>query len=624
MKKSIPFLIFVLFLTALVPSASADSESLMVIVVEEDREYGVGDRVNLTIHVFYEGKYVDADEIKVTVEAKSTRNVTATRTDTGRYDASFTIDVDDVSYDDVEARVRVEYGEFSAGEWARFQVYRLTVTAAVNNPAPARGETVEVTAVVRNDSAYYDPDEITISVEVEDEGPDEEEELEVRKTGIGVYKANYTISPQDNESHTYDFYARIKDGELHDYHRVEAELVHYLVWYRNTTDYFNDSNPSFDLFVSDMKDRAVVNASVMFEYWLDTKSRATPRDDWDLKGTTDSTGRVSFEIDHELSDIEEIDIEGRVEAGNTQYFRGEINYEDEGWETWERYNNPDPEPDSHGLDVVMPSKRYYYEPEKESSVDFRAYMDGEPYTGNLTAFGFTHHEMVVHETVEIEDGDFSLEFRTPPLPDRSPTETLELEFQVYGDDRSWLSEEWMTIAPARFPFDFELKFDIESLNIGERTTVVIDNEEFKGYTGGVSCWPYQGKETTITSENYMEIMKGMWEGWECWSGHDMGSMAALSDHNGTGELSGELYLPEFWSDEERFMVFVGIYDPLGEDILLTLHYGGAVLEEGEGTSGEEEEDDGGFLPGFTGLELVSGLLAVAVLHKIGRKNKKQS
>ena len=99
-KKSIPFLIFVLFLTALVPSASADDESLMVIVVEEDREYSVGDRVNLTIHVFYGGEYVDADEMTITVEGESTRNVSAGKTDIGRYDVSFIIGEDDVSYDD--------------------------------------------------------------------------------------------------------------------------------------------------------------------------------------------------------------------------------------------------------------------------------------------------------------------------------------------------------------------------------------------------------------------------------------------------------------------------------------------------------------------------------------------
>ena len=668
MRKFMPLLIIGLLFMPLLPLVSGEDEAFMVIVTKAEKDYEVGDTVDFTIHVFLEAEYVKADMVNITLNpySNTTRYLDFTNESTGRYKVSFTIGRDDVVGGYVWGKVDVEYGELSASEYIDIAVYHLEVRSTISNPMPSKGDTVEITSIVTNKSVNYDPDEVKFYLYKDDERYQWNatgEELQTTKASTGVYKTSYTINPQDNESHVYEFETKAIDGDEEEFAWVEATLKYYQVWYNsstceettesyeiNETTFWRWENQTFCLFVADMEGKAVSGAEITvmmrYHYYNYSRESSHSRPSTEVENyttyvpitnTTDSTGKATISIPESYS----YDCDSWYEDWYWEPEEKGAKMMDEirGWvnatyrQRFVSFNDPllgrEESAPYYFFWVRIIDAKPFYQPEKETTIEFR--VNKMPPNGTLHVYAYSESNVLLHENVSVtkteEDIKFSLTFTTPPLPQEKSYTDVQFYFfggkskmgKIWVDNIVW---EWIFISEQKVSFTRDVIFTVDSLVVGGKTKVTVDDSRFEGYHGFILAGPY------VTSLE--GFLRGGGERWHSWT--EMGIMGYGFPlvETGPGTFSGEFGLPSFWSNEgledtregwvHYFRIVVVFYNPDNDE---PLHVGVLDLKPGEsGTGGEFDDDDdgGGFLPGFTMPVLVFGVSFVTMVYR--RRKKK--
>ncbi len=611
MKRFLPLLITGLLILTLLPVPThADEEALKVIVLREEKDYDIGDEMVLNIHVFYEGEYLDPDELNITLGFGG-RAISSQKTETGKYSASITIQKEDVDEDgDLVILTRAYYGDYDSLSYEVIPIstYVHTLAVTIDNPLPKKGDTITVTAKVMNGTTLVDPDEIELWF---DDDRRAEDELELTKASTGIYTVSYLVNPDDNESHVYEFEVEAKVGDNWLDGGVDATLRYYQVWYHNTSDFSKSNDLSFEVCVADLQGKVAPSVSVYLEYYLDVWSRSA---EGELNDTTGANGRVAFTIpvtDNKLP--EELEIDGWVQGPQ---YRQEI-------DSWINFENDaddddDDEPDEDGLDVILPGGEEAYEAGKNAKIDCKAYLNGTPYQGKLTVFANNMEELVLAKTLDVQDGSFTLDVAVPPATG-ARFDFLTLAFQSYQDGTTYGDEEWLFVGDGLLGIDFGLDLSIGTLKPGASSKVVAKEPAAAGYQGFVLCRPYYGSETTVTAANFMDIMEEAGQGWEVIGEEGEWEGGWYLQEQQDGSFQGDMSIPGFWSSEEKFIVMVVLRDPADDEGPGSVYVDGAIIKNGESSSSDGDDDDGGFLPGFMGLEFLPAL-CVALLW-ISRKKR---
>jgi len=620
-KKNIALLAAVLAVLTLLPAVSASREELKVIMTTDAVHYNAGDEVTLTIHVLCGFEYVDPDELDVIVDCYQApdRSIETTKEDTGIYTASFVIEDNDIGWDgEVSVDAEVEY----QGHWdchgVYFRAYHLEVSTTIDTSWPEKGDTVELRAIVTNNSRNYDPESVLVVVYVDRVGDNYQhyEMLETTRVSEGVYTASYPIDPQDNESHSYEFETWVDDGGVSaTYFPLEVELKHYLVWCYDGAGSRDGSTADFNVHVVDREGKAVQGATIWLQYSLIDES-GWSKGRGVVNGTTNNHGTSSFSIDYTGGEF--IGVEGWANASHHQRFEGVVDPEG---------NYVSVEGDDYigwGFEVMHENDKHFHEEEKETRFDFRAYMDTKEYEGEyVDVYAYTRLGTLHKERVQVADDDtFSVTLTTPRVPEGE--KHIRLRFFFRADESNSYRSSSESVSVTKEPlFELDAPFELEALEPGKVSRITAEGKGLEGYLNYALCVPYDGQKKEVTAENYAELTKKVDESWKCWTGGyylpaDQCPLVA----DGDGEFTGELYCLPGWEDVERFLVLVVFYRyDFGEDIGF-VHAGALILGQGEEGSfrGEDDDDEGSFeIAGMNGWAVMGLLLAVLVAGFIAVK-----
>jgi hypothetical protein len=363
-----------LVIGALVPQASAERDSLKVIILAENAEYKTGDNISLEVQVFDSAQLVEADVISVYVRTHSSRDekeIAVEQTSTGKYKGSYEVQDEDYylwfsAY--AESGTDSDYAEFNA------QIFeeRLELDIHFSHQSQAYlwpGQSVTATLTTNYRNEPVDVDEFTYIQMVGED--DTLIELSEERVSEGVYKVFITI---DNvlENTEYELRARALYANAQDQASAQITINVLTVWYHLET--MAGHTATFSLGVADQKGKAVENAKVtIFQ---------SP----ELMEYTDENGLALFSVTGVSNGRT---IKGQAEYGElVQSFSGYIYPEDE----------PEDEGPSHqGFDVVYDGDNFIYSSGSKITRSYRAYNHSIP---------ISNHEIYYYITQE--DNDFNV------------------------------------------------------------------------------------------------------------------------------------------------------------------------------------------------------------------------
>ncbi len=610
MIKCYVFLSICVFLLVLLPVEGSAEESFEIVVTSDSWNHSPGDEVDLMIYLLYQGELVDGGQLEARTPGQT---LEPERLDTGTYKLSFTIQDQDIAYDidgghgdsepfeGVVVLLDALYDDLEASERAEFNMVFLNVEGRVDNHRPSVGDTVEFTALVTNLSKPYDPEELFISV-YQDQDYNEKLELPWVRKDTGVYTASYTILPGDNESHVYRFSGRARDGEVtKSSSRLELRLDHYLVWYHSLEDGGRgEGSRDFELYVTDPGGKAVPGALVLFDYVAGPEHE--DRYVGSREAVTDVEGRAVFSIPDD-DEVDVVDIEGEVLSRFTQHI------DRRQWLFRER----EEEPYEAGFSIIGPTD--FYEEKTELSIELQLYHDAEPYQGEYVyVYAFGPQGLYVYGNYTVSEGVVSLEITTPAVPEGTKNFFYQIRFEVHAQMPRgyWSDSRWYI--PIQNP-DYmkqNLDFWMDPLVIGGNTSLGVEDRSRNSYLAFVTIYP----DDNASSENdgndpiYNPDMVIEWQLWT----HDLGYQPVFPLAMGEEGVTTNIITPEVWDQYGKFRVSVQLIESENYQIPGEYVYGIGVFEEGDGRSRESEEGGGndGFLPGFTGLELLSGVLLIVL------------
>jgi hypothetical protein len=615
MMKLGVFLTVCVLLLFLLPVNGSAEESFVIVVISDSWIHSPGDEVELTVHLLYKGELVDGDELEARTPG---RTFDPERLDTGTYRLRFTIQDRDLVYDTgsgsgdsepfegVVVLLDALYDDLEASERAELNMVFLNVEGRVDNHRPSVGDTVEFTALVTNLSKPYDPEELFISVYQDQDYNEKLELLWVRKD-TGVYTASYTILPGDNESHVYHFFARARDGEVtKSSSGLELRLDRYLVWYHSLEDGGRaEGSRDFELYVTDPGGKAVPGALVLFAYVAGPEHE--DRYVGSREAVTDAEGRAVFSIPDD-DEVEVVDIEGKVLSRFTQHI------DRRQWLFRER----EEEPYESGFSVIGPAD--FYEEETEVSIDLQAYYDGEPYEGEYVyIYAFGPQGLYYHGNFTVSEGSVSLTITTPEVPEGSWEFFYRIRLEVHAQMPSghWSDSRWYLPIENPDYMKAKLEFWLDPLEIGGNSSIGVEDGSRSSYYGWATILPEINSNSGEDEEDQGYFLTNPPE-WELWT-HDQGS-SVFPLAMGENGVATNITTPEVWDQYEDFRVSVLLIEYDRYPVPGEMVYGSEVFQEGEGSSGESggEEENGGFLPGFTGLELLPAL-CVVLLWQLRKK-----
>jgi len=205
--KKLALIIGVILVFSFLPLVGGE-DGFQIIMTYEDLDYQIGDTINVTIHVFNDGEYVEPDEVNVTLGfGMNEEEINTTKIATGKYSASFQVTEEDWEDGSIWVRADATYWDYEAHDGTHINFWdedlRLDVFIHVDKMFPVAGDIITITVTVMNNSENVDPEEIHLYLEVDrdmfDDFPgdgnrdeEEEEELDLTKTGVGEYQATFS------------------------------------------------------------------------------------------------------------------------------------------------------------------------------------------------------------------------------------------------------------------------------------------------------------------------------------------------------------------------------------------------------------------------------------------------
>jgi hypothetical protein len=395
-----------------------DSDGYHLVITYVDKEYGVGDDVDVTVHVFDKAQYVSVDNVTLMVGAMfDLREEELTEAGVGLWTGTFTIAEGDLasigSFDYVVMTAEAVVESVSVES----TLAMLMIPRAVEDP-----ETLAISTSMNPSGIYMGPGEQkTITWEIRYQGDlvdattmtsivyegSNQNEFTPTKSSTGIYTYEYTMpnGPRSVDV-MLDLTASYDAGSTTVMGSADVSLyLNFLhVWAKKAA--VSATTASFDLFVSNITGAPVEAAAITLDFNYQDDEWAPQQGS--TSGTTDADGRAVIDLTYnDLGDeATEVEIRGKVigqgkeqAIGFTMRVRAPSGYS--------------PEPLPLGLDII---------PEKDTA-DFdkavnypaTAYYDGEPH-GSSTVYwyAYTSHAVLTKGTENTNAaGDFSVDFRTP-------------------------------------------------------------------------------------------------------------------------------------------------------------------------------------------------------------------
>ena len=336
MRKIAMLAALLMLLGCALPAASADDDSLKVVVLLEDKQYSVNSPVKVTVHVFDKAKHVDADKVPtVATGIYPTRAVSVSRTSTGVYEGTFTIlpsdlssgygvvaatatygmsDENDTTYNEAE-----DEAMFSTGAQADTGLSVSCFVKGLSTDIIKPNTKISLEAVVKHNGTAVVPSDISVGLTYDDHtGRSHDEAMTTTNPGVGTYDWDYTV-PDLAYDTDFDFEVRARYSGQSDSDTVSVPLNFLQVVYHNISKKATEA--VFDIYVADMQGKAVSGATLSVTSRPDgSYSRARTLD----AGVTDAQGkaRVTLSCDNGTNQLY---ISGYANAsGRSQAFTGSI------------------------------------------------------------------------------------------------------------------------------------------------------------------------------------------------------------------------------------------------------------------------------------------------------------
>ncbi|MCK5415220.1 MAG: hypothetical protein KAJ35_07550, partial [Thermoplasmata archaeon] len=398
--------------------------SLMAIVTYDDVEYGLGDRITITLHLFKGGEPVDADTVEVKIgryegEARNDhyKHVSMVRKPLGVYVGEYTIVLEDVPRDwgnmEIIARVELE-GDVA---WSVRRVYiapphdlDLTIHRLDGSEHLRPGEERAFLFLVTLDEKPFDPDHIEVEWRPAGGTWLPHVSAEPTREGKGRYTHTYQ-APFTNESSREGLWVDVRHTTeeglnltAYDHTWMYVQQMH--VWAKRVRTSMEGS--TFDLHISDWEGTAIGDSFVELEYdYRSNDGWTTGRErEW-----TDGGGvaRVVLEYEDMVEDSTTVEISGTVTAGDIVQkvkFDMDLRHDDEenGWE-----------PSPYGLDINEDG--LVYEPGRDQTLRTKVFLDGEPLKDKwVQCYIASREEVLIYKRTSTDgDGMLSFKFTTPDL-----------------------------------------------------------------------------------------------------------------------------------------------------------------------------------------------------------------
>jgi hypothetical protein len=329
-------------------------EGFGVFITYDEDEYWIGDEVDLTIHVLYEGRYRDPDELEMRIGYWSDRSFTATRTGTGKYAASVVIKEEDLwrGFEYVlwaDAELTDASGTWLSNDRVDIplrgtHIYTRVYPVDPSHAVPSPGDHVDYIIEVFDDTDLTDADENYPQVS------SSKTDLEIypvvaTRIGTGRYTFSHNISDELTENQDYWIRVNVAKtvGPITRYADAEIDIIidALKVWCRITN--ITSGSADVELVVMDVNGTGLADSTVelIWSYWRD--------DDYPFENgtwTTDDRGHLNVTLDTPATELNHVNLRGKVHAlGLTQAFFGyyDLDFISEplpGLRSYEDYESP--------------------------------------------------------------------------------------------------------------------------------------------------------------------------------------------------------------------------------------------------------------------------------------------
>jgi hypothetical protein len=552
-----------------VPLASADDDSLKVVVLLEDKQYSVGSVVKVTVHVFDKAKHVDADSVpNVVTGMYPTRAVSVSRTSTGIYEGTFTLqssdlsggygmvsaaatygkaDANDTTYNEATGSAMISTG---ASTSVGLSVQCLVKSISTNIAKPGTQITVE--AVVTHNGTAVVPSDFSIGLSYEERGgKSHQENMTTTNPAVGTYECVYSV-PELTFDTDLEFEAEADYAQNTDSDVASVSLDFFQVIYHNISKKATEA--VFDLFIADLSGKPVGGAALSVTCRPDGLTSKSQTLD---AGVTDSSGkaRVTLSCDNGTG---ELDVNGYANAsGKSQSFSGTITIP----------SGPEsaPSPSGNDFEAVYVGKDTVYKAGQTISRDFvlfnnsKLWANKEVYcyiqSGKLSTTTFSYLVTSVDAKTLTSDADGRLRL-TVPAPANQET-LFDVDFVTatgihekpsgWGSDHDsvdgqFYSEDSDSFMSQKSALAGALKVSVKKLNIGSPTEVSAEAQSGDPPMAQVGWFPGEIEDI------YQMITQDL--DWNIWS-----QTASYMAKKGSS-YSGTVTIPSFMPKDKKYSIVV--------------------------------------------------------------------
>ncbi|MDO9538001.1 MAG: hypothetical protein Q7J68_06750 [Thermoplasmata archaeon] len=539
------------------PLAMGENDSLHVIMTVEDRNYSVGDTVNVQLRVYNLGALTDVASASDMYLGVSTNhnfnnpiNLTLTSSGTGIYTASYTVKAADNNrqlYFFYEITLGNDHEEGDID----IRVYSIPDTVDVNiagqDTVPAHpGDIITATILTRTGSTLIPITGFT-NLYVESPTGQRQNYTTYTTEQDGIYSIEFTV-PQVSVSGTYEIFAQPMGMGDHDSAMIHVNVLD--VWCHKVATAGN--TVSFEVCVADLLGAPVEGANFVLE-------RIDSGDNY--YGTTNASGKDLVHVP---------DITGTVYFGGYVLASG-LNQTISGTV----YNQVAEMPDHNDFDIMWEGTETIFEPDTDVTIPYGAYDSRLPAASKViyyyvTAtgtdfdmfFGTGNHIDAAREVISAGvattdvQGKFSLAFKTPedqcaihvrlevPLDyaDYPANEDHDIDNDKYYD--VWPQNNWNTEGFEFYAYEGNLDGDKEvgisggSFSAGKIGTVTV---ELSAGTGDpvIAFWII-GEGNLETGEfNDLEWMRWVPSGY-----------LLRLEQTESGKYTASFLVPEFIEDQD--------------------------------------------------------------------------
>ena len=489
-----------------------------LVAIDDDEIHGVGEQVNVTVHVFSEGEYADPPNITFLIGIND-RAVNLTKVGVGLFIAEL-----NVSFEDLENDRLLEYNCFINGtdgeslgrahggiptrRWNAFLVDWIFIDPVDENPKP--GQVVEFLGHVTFMGEPVDPDDI---VSFYMDISDVRQNLVPLRLAKGLYSFNHTLPGQAQEDFSFHLVleANLTNGtrfySAYVVKRFSIDVFQVWAEISNRT----DRGAHVELWVTDMEGIPVQGAKVDLEASLYGDGRS---DDVIINDTTDAQGRVLFDVSrYNRNGYYELYFDGTVSAN------GLVQHVDE-------YIDIAKEPKDISSQLLLEEDfDLPLEPGVTYLLGFHIENEwNKTIWSNQAMYIYIHDQGSVYlyeKQVTDGNGDFTVTFRAPYLDEGEYIRSINLIIKTRTEEYMLAEHDYlevgnMTPFPRLLPYqDDRVVMEVGSLGPGREVNVTLDHPNVDGVNETV--WVYWGP---VPSTGYFWMEDSFVSEWEIWSDWD--------------------------------------------------------------------------------------------------------